>query len=205
MAVELKCESCYDERELWKYANTSYQQIAGQHAALCDTHYFVTLTVLEWIDIFTKPEYYQVITDSLNYCRAHKRLKVYEYVIMTNHLHLIVGVSGEDASLAQVLSDVKKHTTRELWKLIEKDNRGYIKNLLNNSFKKKTGYAKQVWQRENYPEVIYSDEFLTTKAKYIHENPVKKEYVRNPEDWRYSSAYERIIGKLGDVMLDKYD
>jgi len=154
--------------------------------------HFITLTIIEWIDIFTKPEYFQVIIDSLKYCRKNKGFKLYEYVIMTNHIHLIVRAK-EGHKLSQIISDFKKYTTREILSLLEKDNRRYILNLFKNSFAKKIGYEKQIWQRENYPEVIMSDKFLREKIKYIYKNPVKKEYVVNPEDWLYSSARNRIL------------
>ena len=53
--------------------------------------YFLTLTVVEWIDIFTRPDYRHEIVNSLNYCIEHKGLKVYSWCLMSNHLHLIAG------------------------------------------------------------------------------------------------------------------
>ena len=164
--------------------------------------YFITCTVLEWIDIFTKPEYFKIITDSLTYCRKNKGLKVYEYVIMTNHLHMIAGTPEAD-TMSHVLSDFKKHTTREIYRQLEKDNRRYILNILNNSYHKKKGYANQIWQRENYPEMIHSDQFLLTKVKYMYMNPVLKGYVVQPEHWQYSSARNWIFGKHDVIELDK--
>ncbi len=63
---------------------------------------------------------------------------------------------------------------------------------MKNSFSKKKNYDNQVWQRENYPELIESEKFYLQKAEYIHNNPVKKYYVEKPEDWIYSSARNRI-------------
>jgi len=162
--------------------------------------HFLTLTIIEWIDIFTKPEYFEVIIDSLKYCRENKKLLLYEYVIMTNHIHLIA--RAEEGKLSQIISDFKKHTTREILELLEKDNRRYILNLVKNSFAKKKGYEKQIWQRENYPEVIVSEKFLRQKIRYICRNPVRKEYVSRPEDWLYSSARNRIINDNSIIELD---
>ena len=111
---------------------------------------------------------------------------------MTNHLHLIARVK-EGNKLSQIISDIKKHTTREILKELEKDNRRYILNLIENSFNKKKDYQNQIWQRENYPEVIASEKFLLQKTNYAYNNPVKKEYVVKPEDWLYSSARNRIL------------
>ena len=112
-------------------------------------------------------------------------MKIYEFVIMSNHIHIIVKAGGE-INLSQIISDFKKHTTGEILKLLASDNRRYILNLLKNSFERKKDYSLQVWQRENYPEAITTEKFYFEKANYIHNNPVKKELVRLPIDWLYS-------------------
>lgn len=164
------------------------------------TH-FLTLTIIEWIDIFTKPQYFNIIIDSLKYCRKNKGLLLYEYVVMTNHLHLIIQTS-QGRKLSQVISDFKKHTTREILNELKKDNRKYILNLIKNSFAKKKDYQNQIWQRENYPEMIENEKFLKEKINYIYNNPVKKGCVENPEDWIYSSARNRVSNKNNIIELD---
>jgi len=164
------------------------------------TH-FLTITIIEWIDIFTKPQYFQIIIDSLKYCRKNKELLLYEFVIMTNHLHLIVKAKEEN-KLSQIISDFKKHTTREILKELEKDNRRYILNLIKNSFSKKKDYQNQIWQRENYPEVIINEKFLNEKTKYIYNNPVKKGYVAKQEDWFHSSARNRFLNDNTVIELN---
>ena len=164
------------------------------------TH-FLTITTIEWIDIFTKPQYFQIIVDSLKYCRDNKGLLLYEFIIMTNHIHLIVKAK-EGNKLSQIISDFKKHTTREILKELEEDNRRYILNLIKNSFAKKKNYQNQIWQRENYPELITSEKFIFQKANYIYNNPVKRGYVIKLEDWRYSSARNRILNNNSIIELD---
>lgn len=171
------------------------------HKSQQNMPHFVTITVIEWIDIFTKSEYTKIIIDSLSFCQKYKGLKVYEYVIMSNHVHMIVG-TPETNNLSNVLADFKRFTSKIMWKHLRKDNRTYILNLLENSYRKKKGTIKQIWQRENYPEVIFSEKFLLTKIKYIYFNPVKKGYVEHPEEWRYSSARNWILGKHDVIQLD---
>jgi len=52
--------------------------------------YFVTMTVKHWIDVFTRRDYKDIIVESLNYCSKEKGLEIFSWVIMTNHIHLIV-------------------------------------------------------------------------------------------------------------------
>ena len=156
-----------------------------------ETH-FLTITVIEWMDIFTKLEYFQTIIDSLKFCRENKGLLLYEYVIMTNHSHLIVRAK-EHYNLSQIISDFKKHTTRQILKILESDNRKYILTLIKNSYSKKLGYNNQIWKRENHAEPIAGERFFFQKVNYIHNNPVKKGFVAKAEDWLYSSARNRLL------------
>nr|WP_309547130.1 transposase [Spirosoma foliorum] len=53
--------------------------------------YFITCTVVQWIDVFTRRHYKDIVLDSIRYCIAEKGLELYAYCLMTNHLHMIVG------------------------------------------------------------------------------------------------------------------
>ena len=55
-----------------------------------DKLYFITLQVVEWVDIFTRQKYRDLIIDNLTYCQKNKGLEIFAYVIMSNHIHLIV-------------------------------------------------------------------------------------------------------------------
>ena len=54
-----------------------------------DAAYFMTLTTIEWVDVFIRNEYKQLICDSLNYCLDKKGIEVFCYVIMSSHIHII--------------------------------------------------------------------------------------------------------------------
>ena len=166
--------------------------------------HFLTITTIEWIDIFTNEDYFKLIVDSLKFCRQNKELLLYEYVIMTNHLHLI-SQAKEGYKLSQIISDFKKYTTREILKLLKNDNRRYIISLIKNSFSKKSGYENQIWQRENYPEVIESEKFFLEKVNYIYNNPVKRGFVSKSENWLYSSARNRILNDNSIIELDEWN
>lgn len=163
--------------------------------------HYLTITVIEWIDIFTKPQYFKIITDSLSFCRASKGLKLYDFVIMTNHIHLIARAE-EGYELSAVLRDFKRHTTKEILKQLKSDNRVYITNLLSNSFARKLGTENQIWQKENCPVPITSEKFYFEKANYILKNPVRKRYVEKLEDWVYSSAKKRLFDQPCIIDLD---
>ena len=72
--------------------------------------YFLTFAVVEWVDVFTRKEYADIVIESLRYCIQHKGLKLYAWCIMSNHVHLIV--SAEQGNLSDVLRDFKKFTSK---------------------------------------------------------------------------------------------
>jgi putative transposase len=68
--------------------------------------YFITCTVVQWIPIFTRKPYFDILIDTLRFCRQHKGLKVYAYVILDNHLHLVV--AGD--RLTDIIRDFKNYS-----------------------------------------------------------------------------------------------
>lgn len=70
--------------------------------------YYLTFQVIDWVDIFTRKCYCEVILDSFDYCRKNKGLQLWAYVIMTNHVHVIVSAKNEN--LSDVIRDFKRHT-----------------------------------------------------------------------------------------------
>jgi REP element-mobilizing transposase RayT len=98
------------------------------------TAYFITLTIIDWVDVFTRKEYKDIVIDSLNYCIQHKGLQVYEFVIMSNHLHLILSSSKEP--LSGIIRDFKKFTAKRIIEAIQNINESRREWLLN-----KFGYA----------------------------------------------------------------
>ena len=57
--------------------STKYKALTTEEA------YFITITVVDWIDIFTRLSQKKVIIDSLKYCQQNKGLEIYAYVIMS--------------------------------------------------------------------------------------------------------------------------
>lgn len=169
--------------------------------------YFTTTTVVDWIDVFTRPIYKQIILDSLTYCQKEKGLDIYAWVLMSNHLHMVVGVRNDEQTISDILRDFKKFTSKKIIACIEENPEESRKVwmldrfwFVGNNDKKIKNY--KFWQDGNNIEQIYTYEFLQQKVNYIHNNPVKQEIVERPEDYLYSSArnYAGLKGLL-DVII----
>lgn len=91
-------------------------RIYNQHG-----QYFITCTVHQWVDVFTRKEYVDIVLNSLRYCQQNKGLLIYAYVIMSNHLHLIIGSNKEN--LSDIIRDFKKFTASKIVQAIENNSR----------------------------------------------------------------------------------
>ncbi len=75
--------------------------------------YFLTSTVVDWVDVFTRPVYRYIVIDSLKHCINEKGLELYAWVIMSNHIHL-VAASKDGNNLADTMRDFKNIQVNKL-------------------------------------------------------------------------------------------
>ena len=156
-----------------------------------DRPYFVTMTTVGWIDVFTRKELKLLIADSLRYCQKNKGLDIYGWCLMPSHLHMICGADN-GYSLSDILRDFKKFTSKTIIKAIEEigeSRREWMLELFHQycaHLKREQNF--KVWQDGNNPKVIVSNEFFFEKLQYIHNNPVEDMIVQNPEEYLFSSA-----------------
>lgn len=168
--------------------------------------YFTTDTVVDWVDIFTRPIFKHVILESLTYCQKNKGLIIYAWVLMSNHLHMIVGSAGEN-KVSDILRDFKKFTNKEILRTLLTEGTESRREWMLNRFEyagKNDDKIKnyRFWQQGNDAQAIYLNDYFNHKLNYIHENPVKAELVNRAEDYRYSSAIDWAGGKgLLDVTV----
>lgn len=166
--------------------------------------YFVTLTIVQWVDVFTRNEYRNIFIDSLRYCIANKGLEVYAYCMMTNHVHLIIGTHGED--IQAILRDLKKFTSVKIIKAIEdnqlESRKHWMLWIFRRSGEQNPNNEKyQFWLQHNHPIEIQTIEVAMQRLQYIHENPVKAGFVSEPEAYLYSSAGD-YSGRKGLLDID---
>lgn len=169
--------------------------------------YFLTMTVVDWVDIFTREDYRYIIIDSLKYCQKEKGLEVYSWCLMTNHLHLIAAAKENGPfTLSDILRDFKKFTSKTIIERIKEIPESRRKWLLDRfefagRYNKKIEFYK-FWQDGNEPKEVYSEEFLQQKIAYIHDNPVRAGWVNEQQYYKYSSAID-YAGEKGiiDVIL----
>ena len=169
--------------------------------------HFLTFTVIDWVDVFTRKEYKLELVDSMNYCIREKGLLIYGWVIMSNHMH-VIWQAKEGYSLSAIIRDYKKFTAKRIIKLIEEEpesRKVWMLKKFEFAGKRLSRITKyKFWQDSNHAIELHA---LDTKMKeqkldYIHNNPVKAMLVHNPEDYVFSSAIDYVDGS-GLVEITK--
>ncbi len=175
-----------------------------------DQPHFLTVSVLHWLPVFTRPESVNILLSSLQYL-CSRGLRLYAWVVLEDHLHLI----AQSAHLARDIARFKSWTARQLIDYLQSKqapafppgaqerDRALLHQLAFYKKPHKTDRRYQFWQEGVHPEWIHSREMMRQKIEYVHHNPVKRGYVLEAAHWPYSSAraYSGGGGPL-EVCLD---
>jgi REP element-mobilizing transposase RayT len=169
-----------------------------------DKLYFVSFAVINWIDLFIRKEYKDVIVSSLKYCIEKKNLELYAWCILTSHVHLVIGSS--ENPLENIMRDLKRHTSEHLHQLIKhsskESRREWLLAMMEKAGKENSNNCGfQLWQQHNNPILLVNQQMMHQKLNYLHNNPVEAGFIEKPEDWLYSSAKDYFTGKKGMVDI----
>ncbi len=162
--------------------------------------YFITSTVHQWVDVFTRRQYIDVLVDSLRYCQKEKGLEIYAWVIMTNHIHLIV--RSKTGRLGDTMRDFKKFTAKSLFESIKENPQESRKNWMLWLLQKEEGVC--FWEEGYHPVAIRSSKFYKIKRNYLHKNPVKVGIVEKEEEYVWSSCGDVYGVRKGPIELTDF-
>lgn len=183
-----------------------YYAMSGDRYYIHDQHstHFLTFTVVEWTDIFTRPVYKHIITDSLNYCVGRKGLEVFAWVLMTNHMHLVCRVNPP-FTLSDFMRDFKKYTSKQIINAIEQNAESRRDWLLHRfsiaAVLTRRAKMYKVWTDDNHAIYLEDKVPLFQKIDYVHNNPVKQEIVDEAHHYCFSSACDYAGSHRGLVKL----
>jgi|SRR5699024_796801 len=172
--------------------------------------YFVSFAVINWLDVFIRNEYKNILLDSFSFCQKNKGMEIVAWCIMTSHVHLIFrSVKGQNPAL--LLGDFKRFTSKAIVKSIQQNPQESRKTFLLKQFKaagaKSSNVSQyQFWKHDNRPIELWSNKVIWQKIKYIHDNPVEAGLVYKAEDYVYSSAtdYAGEKGLLDDIIIFRF-
>jgi putative transposase len=151
--------------------------------------YFITTTAVNRTHLFLPKEHKQIIAHSLDYMRQKGWIKFFAFVIMPNHVHILVRILTP-FTLAGVMRDFKKYTSKQIAGHCLAENQQELLSIMEEAgeVNKKSKY--KVWEDGYDARDVYSLGFLEQKLDYIHNNPCQPQWnlVDQPEDYRWSSA-----------------
>lgn len=169
-----------------------------------DGCYFVTYAVVSWVDVFTRNAYKDILIESWKYCQQQKGLLIHAYVVMTNHVHMIIS-RNSSVSLESIMRDTKKYTSSKVLESIKKESESrkeWMLNIFNQAgLNNSNNKIFQFCQQDNHPIECDTAQILEQKMEYIHENPVRVGFVEKAEDWVYSSAGDYFCNRKGLIEL----
>jgi putative transposase len=169
--------------------------------------HFITFSIVNWIDAFTRNEYKDIFISSLRHCIAEKGLLLHAWVIMSNHVHLIVSAK-QGYFISDIIRDSKKFTSKQIVKAI-KDNPSESRKewmiwMFEREGKRNSNNKDfQFWQQDNHPIQLSNAFMLKQRMDYLHDNPVRAGIVYNAEDYVYSSARDYYLDKKGMLDIEK--
>ncbi len=168
--------------------------------------YFVTFAVVEWVDVFTRNNYRKIVVDSIIYCINNKGLFVHGWVLMTNHVHLLISLAEDSpVTLSDIMRDMKKYTAMHLIKNIKENPQESRKDWMLAIFEKAGKYNSnntnyQFWKQDNHPIILNENDRYSKALEYIHQNPVTAGLVDNPTSFPWSSAKD-YAGDTGMIAI----
>lgn len=142
--------------------------------------FFVTTTFKEWRNLGDVNGMYEALTDSLIFYTRRYECRLLGYVLMPSHIHLVLVIDGSRLS----------HFMRDFKKFISQKGALDLKLLQGG-----------IWMPRFDRVVITNEGILRTKLNYIHFNPVKHGLVERPEDWKWSSATDYLLGRPGPIFV----
>lgn len=164
--------------------------------------YYITTVVYARLPIFKRPSFIIPLYDSLNYYRYKQDFRLIGYVIMPDHLHLLIW-SQDKATVANVMRDFKTFTAKRIIRQAEVEgNQNWLEQFSRAG--QATGRSDhKVWQDSYWEVDIFSAKFVRQKLNYIHRNPVAAGLVDAPEAYPYSSYRNYALDEEWLIEIDR--
>ena len=134
-------------------------------------------------DVFEDEEDFRKYLDLLLGYKEKYQFKVYHYVLMTNHVHLVIEPSEGGGSLSEIMKGI---------------NLVYARH-----YKRKYSHTGHFWQDRYKSIIISKDEYLLACGSYVELNPVRAKMVEDPKDYTWSS-YRAYAYEKRDVLVDEH-
>ena len=165
--------------------------------------YFITTTTVHRAQLLNPDTNKQIIIDSLSFMRLKKWISLYAFVVMPNHIHLIVRFLGS-YNLSDVMREFKKHTSKQIIHHAQAGNNQKLLSYLEKAAETIKDQHYKFWEDGYDARDVFTMPFLQQKMDYLHNNPCQPHWrlVDQPEDYVWSSACFYILDKPSVIPID---
>jgi REP element-mobilizing transposase RayT len=166
--------------------------------------YFVTYTILNWKHVFTSDKYFDLVYKWFDYMKKEYDNKIHGYVIMPNHLHLLLYVSEFSPVLSKLVQNGKRFQAYDIIDYLTEDRNEELLSLFSKAADKSKDSLHKVFEDRYDSKQMMNADLFKEKLNYIHNNPCTSKWklAERPEDYRHSSASNYINGSgVYDVEL----
>ncbi len=143
----------------------------------------------------------QWLIDSIAVARDTQQFHVWAYVIMPEHVHLLIWPTEPEYSVSRILSAIKLPVSRRALAFVRKSAPQFLPRMLDRQ--PNGNQAHRFWQRGGgYDRNITEPQTVWAEIEYIHANPVRRSLCERPQDWKWSSA-AIYAGQPGPLAIDR--
>ena len=164
--------------------------------------YYITTVVYNRLPIFARPSFVIPLIDSLNFYRYKRTFKLMGYVIMPDHIHLLIWPFGQ-SPMNDIMRDFKKFTAVRIIRQADVEARADWLTAFATAGAETNRSDNKVWQDSYWDSNVYSDRYLRQKLNYMHRNPLRASLVEQPEDYPYSSYRNYMMGDDSLIEIDR--
>ncbi len=163
--------------------------------------YYLTVVVYNRLNLFIRPNFIIPIYDSLNFYRYKQAFKILGYVIMPDHLHLLIWPYGK-AVISDIMRDFKTFTAKRIIKQAEVEHRQDLLDAFQKAGMETARSDNKVWQDDFWDTLVFSEKFLRQKLNYIHRNPMRTGLVDDVVAYPYSSYRNYEFDDKTQIEID---
>ncbi|VAW32300.1 hypothetical protein MNBD_CHLOROFLEXI01-1051 [hydrothermal vent metagenome] len=163
--------------------------------------YYITTVIYNRLPILTTPNFVIPIMDSLNFYKFKHRVKLLGYVIMPDHVHLIIWPFGR-SSISDFMRDFKKFTALRIIRQAEVENRQDLLTAFKQAGQVTGRSDNKVWQDDFWDKIVFTEKFLRQKLNYIHRNPIRAGISDDIEAYPYSSYRNYVFDDNTLIQID---
>jgi putative transposase len=163
--------------------------------------FYITSNIYSRLQIFTRPSFIIPIIDSLNYYRYQYACKLIGYVIMPDHIHLVLWPQ-DSKIVTDFMRDFKRFTSGRITRQAKVEGKIEWVSQFEQAGSTTDRAEHKVWQDSFWEQCIYTEDFPRQKLNYIHLNPVRAGIVKDAAEYPYSSYRNYYLGDKQLIEID---